>query len=149
MRHRQSGKILGRNSSHRKAMYRNMISALIEHGRIKTTITKAKELRRFAEKTITWGISLGDILGKPVEELSKEQRAKLVHHYRMAARLVPDKKLLTKLFKEVAPAMAKRDGEGGYTRIVKSYPRRGDNAPMALIELVTFEKKIEEVEETK
>ncbi|MBN2723673.1 MAG: 50S ribosomal protein L17 [Deltaproteobacteria bacterium] len=147
MRHRHTGKILGRNSSHRKAMYRNMVSALIEHGRITTTVAKAKELRRFVEKTITWGISLGEILGKPVEELTADQRAKLVHHYRMAARLLPDKNLLTKLFREVAPSLAQREGDGGYTRIIKSYPRRGDNAPMALIELVNYEKKVP-VEET-
>lgn len=139
MRHRESGRRLGRNSAHRKAMYRNMVCSLIEHGRILTTLPKAKELRSFVESTITWGTSLGDLILKPKDELTPQESARVLHHYRMARRMVPDRKLLTRLFREIAPVMMSR--KGGYTRIIKAGNRRGDNAPMALIELIGIEKK--------
>jgi len=134
MRHRKSGRPLGRNSAHRSAMYRNMVTSLLEHERITTTEAKAKELRRFAERTITRGLSVQAILAKPAEERSAGEKASIVHAYRMAGRLVRSKDVLDKLFTEIAPRYAK--GGGGYTRIVKTVPRVGDAARMAIIELV-------------
>lgn len=134
MRHRDAGRKFGRNSTHRNAMFRNMVTSLLDHGRIKTTEPKAKELRRFVEKTITRGISVHELVAKPVDARSKEEQALVVHAYRMAARLVRTAGALDKLFKEVAPRF--KDRHGGYTRIVKLAPRAGDGAPMALIELV-------------
>ena len=134
MRHRKSGRPLGRNSSHRKAMYRNMVTSLLEHERITTTEAKAKELRRFAEKTISRGLSVQELLKKPVEERSADDKARIVHAYRMAGRLVRSREILDKLFTQIAPRYAERPG--GYTRIVKTAPRVGDAARMAIIELV-------------
>ena len=134
MRHRDAGRKFGRNSTHRNAMFRNMVTSLLDHGRIKTTEPKAKELRRFVERTITRGISVHALVAKPVETRSKEEQALVVHAYRMAARLVRTRGALDKLFKEVAPRF--KDRHGGYTRIVKIAPRAGDGAPMAIIEFV-------------
>jgi large subunit ribosomal protein L17 len=134
MRHRDAGRKLGRNSTHRAAMYRNMVTSLLDHGRIKTTEPKAKELRRFVERTITRGISVHELVAKPVDERTPVEQAKVVHAYRMAARLVRTSETLSKLFTEVAPRF--KDRHGGYTRIVKIAPRPGDGAPMAIIELV-------------
>jgi large subunit ribosomal protein L17 len=134
MRHRKSGRPLGRNSTHRAAMYRNMVTSLLEHERITTTEAKAKELRRFAERTITRGLSVQAILAKPEEERTGAEKASIVHAYRMAGRLVRSRDMLNKLFTEIAPRYAK--GGGGYTRIVKTAPRVGDAARMAIIELV-------------
>lgn len=145
MRHRQSGRRLGRNSTHRKAMYRNMVSSLIEHGRILTTLPKAKELRIFVEKTITWGTSLGELVTLPQDQLTQEQRIRVLHHYRMARRMLPDRILLTRLFREIAPQMLTR--HGGYTRIIKAGNRRGDNAPMAMIEIIGIHKAVAPVAE--
>lgn len=146
MRHRKAGRKLGRSSSHRKAMFRNMAMSLIEHGRIKTTLPKAKELRRIVEKLVTWGTSLGDLLDKDPKDMTPEERAKVVHHYRMARRMVPRKDVLSILFREVAPLYKGR--AGGYTRIVKGMTRHGDNAPTAIIELIGYEpRQAEEVEE--
>ncbi len=149
MRHRESGRKLGRNSSHRTAMWRNMVSALIEHGRIVTTLPKAKELRSYVEKTITWGTSLGELVTLPQDQLTPEQRVRVLHHYRMARRMLPSRTLLTRLFREIAPQMLER--KGGYTRIIKAGNRRGDNAPMALIEIIGLgaPKKEEEKSEEK
>jgi large subunit ribosomal protein L17 len=116
-------------------MFANMTTSLIRHERIKTTVAKAKELRRVAERTITWATSLGDVLTTDREQLDEAQRAKLVHHMRMARRVVKDREALVKLFEEVAPRFVGRPG--GYTRIVRfSENRRGDGAPMALVELL-------------
>lgn len=134
MRHRKSGRTLGRNSAHRKAMYRNMVTSLIEHERITTTHAKAKELRRFAEKTITRGLSVQELLAKPEGERTAQEKAKIVHAFRMAGRLIRSREMLTKLFTEVAPRYKERPG--GYTRIIKTAPRVGDAASMAIIELV-------------
>lgn len=134
MRHRKSGRPLGRNSSHRKAMYRNMVTSLLEHERITTTEAKAKELRRFAEKTISRGLSVQDLLAKPEGERSPEEKARIVHAYRMAGRLVHSREVLSKLFSDIAARYKERPG--GYTRIVKTAPRVGDAARMAIIELV-------------
>jgi large subunit ribosomal protein L17 len=134
MRHRKSGRPLGRNSAHRSAMYRNMVTSLLEHERITTTEAKAKELRRFAERTITRGLSVQEILAKPEEQRTGAEKASIVHAYRMAGRLVRSREILEKLFTEIAPRYSTRPG--GYTRIVKTVPRIGDAARMAIIELV-------------
>jgi len=127
-------------------MWSNMVASLVEHGRIKTTEAKAKELRRIAEKTITWATSLGDILSTERDKLTADQRSKLVHHVRMAKRVLKDKDILKKLFDEVGPQLAGRPG--GYTRIIRHYRfRHGDNAPMAYIELLSQEETNEEPEE--
>ncbi len=116
MRHRQSGRQLNRNSSHRKAMFSNMANSLIEHGIIKTTLPKAKELRRIAEPLIT---------------LAKTDS---VANRRLAFSRLRDKENVGKLFTELGPRYKERPG--GYTRIMKCGFRTGDVAPMAYIELV-------------
>ena len=123
MRHQNTGRKLSRSSSHRKAMFRNMVTSLIEHERITTTEPKAKELRRFAEKTISISLRLGDILTKSKEQRSPAEQGKYT------------RSVLHKLFDEVAPKLAGRPG--GYTRILKVGQRVGDAAPMAIIELVS------------
>jgi large subunit ribosomal protein L17 len=116
MRHLKSGRKLNRNSAHRKAMFRNMASSLFEHEIIKTTVPKAKELRRVAEPLIT---------------LAKEDS---VAHRRQAFDRLRDRDVVTKLFNELGPRYAERPG--GYLRIMKCGFRAGDNAPMAYVELV-------------
>jgi large subunit ribosomal protein L17 len=116
MRHQKSGRKLNRNSSHRKAMFRNMASSLFEHEIIKTTVPKAKELRRVAEPLIT---------------LAKEDS---VAHRRQAFDRLRDREVVTKLFNELGPRYA--DRPGGYLRILKCGFRAGDKAPMAYVELV-------------
>lgn len=122
MRHRKSGRKLNRNSSHRKAMFKNMAVSLLEHEMIKTTVPKAKELRRVIEPLIT---------------LAKEDS---VANRRLAYNRLQDKKILGKLFTEVGPKNKSRPG--GYVRILKCGFRKGDNAPMAMVELV--ERDVEE-----
>ncbi len=116
MRHRQSGRKLNRNSSHRKAMFRNMVASLVEHELIKTTLPKAKELRRYAEPLIT---------------LSKNDS---VSNRRLAFDRLRDKSTVGKLFNELGPRYEGRPG--GYLRIMKCGYRAGDKAPMAYVELV-------------
>jgi len=116
MRHRQSGRQLNRNSSHRKAMFRNMAASLFEHELIKTTLPKAKELRRHAEPLIT---------------LAKNDS---VANRRLAFDRVRDKAVVGKLFTELGPRYQARPG--GYVRILKCGYRAGDMAPMAYVELV-------------
>ena len=116
MRHRHSGRQLNRNSSHRKAMFRNMVSSLVEHELIKTTLPKAKELRRYAEPLIT---------------LSKSDS---VANRRLAFDRLRDKSTVGKLFGELGPRYEGRPG--GYLRIMKCGYRTGDKAPMAYVELV-------------
>ncbi len=116
MRHRKSGRKLGRNSSHRKAMFRNMAASLFRHEAIKTTVPKAKELRRVAEPLIT---------------LAKEDG---VANRRLAFSRLRDKEVVGKLFKDLGPRFKARPG--GYIRILKLGPRPGDAAPMALVQLV-------------
>ncbi|MFK8022053.1 MAG: 50S ribosomal protein L17 [Pseudomonadales bacterium] len=116
MRHRQSGRQLNRNSSHRKAMFRNMTTSLVEHELIKTTLPKAKELRRVAEPLIT---------------LAKEDS---VANRRLAFDRLRDKKAVGKLFSELGPRYEARPG--GYLRILKCGLRTGDAAQMAYVELV-------------
>ncbi len=116
MRHRKSGRQLNRNSSHRKAMFRNMACSLIEHEVIKTTVPKAKELKRVAEPLIT---------------LAKSDS---VANRRLAFSRMRDKAAVGKLFSEIGPRYQERPG--GYTRILKCGFRAGDAAPMAYVELV-------------
>jgi large subunit ribosomal protein L17 len=116
MRHQKAGRKLGRTSAHRKALYANLAGALIEHGRIKTTEAKAKEVRPIVEQMITLG-KRGD-----------------VHAHRQAVAFLRSKAVAHKLFAEIAPRFA--DRPGGYTRVVKLEPRQGDAAPMAYLELV-------------
>lgn len=137
MRHQKSGRKLGRNASHRRAMYRNMVTSLLEHGRIRTTEAKAKELRKFAERTISKGMRLGDVLEKPADKRSREEQARVVHAMRMAGRMVRSREVLNRLFSDIVPSFKGR--AGGYTRIMKMGRRPGDAAPMVVIELVNHE----------
>src|SRR5262245_30105111 len=133
MRHRNSGRKLGRNASHRKALFNNLVTSLLEHGRIETTEAKAKELRGFADATIKWGVSVHALVAKG-EKASATERAKIVHARRMARKTVKTDTALARLFGEIGPHFASR--KGGYTRMLKTRVRKGDAAPMALVELV-------------
>ncbi|MFT4652982.1 MAG: large subunit ribosomal protein L17 [Patiriisocius sp.] len=129
MRHRKSGRQLNRNSSHRTAMFKNMASSLVKHEVIKTTLPKAKELRRVIEPLIT---------------LAKQDS---VANRRLAMARTADREVVGKLFNELGPRYDARPG--GYTRILKCGFRSGDNAPMAYVELVDrpiTEEVAEEVE---
>ena len=134
MRHRKSGRKLGRKSSHRTALWNNMVTSLLTHGRIETTEAKAKELRGYAEATITWGISVHELVAKG-DKASPQERAQVVHARRMARQTVKTSEALNRLFSEIGPHFAKGKG-GGYTRILKTRVRKGDAAPMAYVELV-------------
>jgi large subunit ribosomal protein L17 len=119
VRHARTGKKLGRDSAHRKALYSNLAGALIEHGRIRTTVTKAKAVKPLAEQMITLG-RRGDL-----------------HARRQATSFLRSRDVVHKLFAEVAPLF--KDRPGGYTRIVKLGTRPGDSAEMAYLELVDEE----------
>lgn len=125
MRHRKSGRQLNRNSSHRQAMFKNMAGSLVKHEVIKTTLPKAKELRRVIEPLIT---------------MAKEDS---VANRRLAFARTGDKEVVGKLFNELGPRYEAR--QGGYTRILKCGFRAGDNAPMAYVELV--DRPVVEAEE--
>ena len=127
MRHHKSGRKLNRNSSHRKAMFSNMTNSLFDHEIIKTTLPKAKELRRVAEPLIT---------------MAKKDS---VANRRSAFSSLRDKEMVGKLFNELAPRY--KDRPGGYTRIMKCGFRSGDAAPMAYIELVDRPEEAVAVEE--
>jgi large subunit ribosomal protein L17 len=133
MRHGNLGRRLGRNATHRAAMFNNMVTALFTYGRIETTEAKAKELRRFADNTISWGVSVHALVAKG-DKTTPAEKAKLIHAKRMARKTVMTKDALMRLFAEIGPHFATRPG--GYTRILKSRIRKGDAAPMAMIELV-------------
>ncbi|MBM3678754.1 MAG: 50S ribosomal protein L17 [Actinobacteria bacterium] len=119
MRHAKAGRKLGRDSSHRRALYANLAGALIQHGRIETTEAKAKAVKPYAEKMITLG-KRGDLHARRLA-MAELRSNDVVHH----------------LFANVAPRFA--DRAGGYTRIVKVGPRQGDAADMVLLELVDFD----------
>jgi large subunit ribosomal protein L17 len=123
MRHIKAGRRFGRTTSHRTAMFRNMVTSFLEHEKVTTTDAKAKELRSIAEKMISLG-KKGDL-----------------HAMRQAASYIRDKKVVTKLFTTIAPRYT--DRPGGYTRIIKLGIRPGDNASLSIIELVEeqFDKK--------
>ena len=125
MRHRKSGRQLNRNSSHRQAMFKNMAGSLVKHEVIKTTLPKAKELRRVIEPLITMA------------------RQDSVANRRLAFARTGDKEVVGKLFNELGPRYEARPG--GYTRILKCGFRAGDNAPMAYVELV--DRPVVEAEE--
>ena len=143
MRHRKKGKKFNRNKDHRRALFRNLVSALLKYESIRTTEAKAKEISRLAEKIISFA-KLGTLSAR-----------------REAAKLITDKKLLTKVFNVLGPRFKSR--KGGYTRIYKLNTRPGDNAPIVLLELVektekekpkkkkpkTEEKKVKEKEKEK
>ncbi len=116
MRHGNTGRNLSRTSSHRKAMFKNMMVSLLRHELIKTTVAKAKELRRFMEPMIT---------------MAKEDN---LHKRRLAYTRLRDRDIVQKLFADIAPFYKSRPG--GYLRILKCDFRKGDNAPMAIVELV-------------
>lgn len=121
MRHSKAGRRLGRKTSHREAMFRNMVTSLLDHGKITTTDAKAKEIRVVAERMITLG-KRGDL-----------------HSMRLAASVIREKTVVSKLFSTIAPCY--KDRLGGYTRIIKLGIRQGDAAPLSLIELVEEEIK--------
>jgi large subunit ribosomal protein L17 len=123
MRHRVAGRILGRSSGHRRALRRNLVTALFMHGQIETTEAKARAIRPAAERLIT--------LAK--RGLQRDEAGQ-VHARRIAAARLYGKSAVSKLFDEIAPQY--QDRPGGYTRMVKIGRRRGDNAEMALLELV-------------
>lgn len=161
MRHKKTGRKFNRNSSHRRAMLRNLAANLILHERIETTEAKAKELRRVADRLITRALRLGDDLTIDVETLKGAKKdsvvaarvaaRRLVANYlptKMATKTVTgdktsqtfeDVNLVDKVFSTIAPRYLERvklGKGGGYTRITKLGERRGDNAPMAIIEFV-------------
>ena len=133
MRHRNSGRKLGRSSSHRKALWANMVTSLVTYGRIETTEAKAKELRRFADDTISWGVSVHSLVAKG-DKMSAADKVKVLHARRQARKMIKTRGALQRLFTEIGPHFAKR--AGGYTRILKTRTRKGDAAPMAFVELV-------------
>jgi len=116
MRHQVKGRKLGRSPAHRKALFRNQLSSLVKAERIRTTLQKAKELRPLAEKVVTQG------------------KRDTLHARRRVNRLISDRELVKKLFDEIAPRYHERPG--GYTRIIKLGPRKGDGAEMAYLEFV-------------
>jgi large subunit ribosomal protein L17 len=124
MKHQVVGRKLGRNPSHRKAMLRNIVTSLLEHERIVTTVPKAKEVRRIADKMITLG-KRGDL-----------------HARRQVLSYIRTKDVVAKLFDDLSPQYA--DRQGGYTRIIRTGTRHGDAAPMAIVELVGYEEVYEE-----
>jgi large subunit ribosomal protein L17 len=146
MRHRNAGRQFSRNTSHRKAMFRALTANLVAHERIETTDAKAKELKRVAERLITHAVRLGDVAYTPQDELSAADKAKRhaaqAHMGRFLRRFAVVKQsgedvkidLVEKVFLDLARRFKGRPG--GYTRIIKLGHRRGDNAPMALVEFV-------------
>lgn len=125
MRHRKAGRKLGRTSSHRDAMLRNMVTSLLDQERIVTTVPKAKEARRLAEQMITLG-KRGDL-----------------HARRQAMAYIRSENTVTKLFSQLSSQYA--DRQGGYTRIIRTGKRIGDAADMAIIELVDYKESVGEV----
>jgi large subunit ribosomal protein L17 len=120
MRHRVSGRHFGRTANQRKALLRGLITSLIEHQRIETTLARAKEVKKLAERVVTLGIK-GDL-----------------HSKRIALSEVPNRKAIAKLFGEIAPRLSGRNG--GYLRLVRTRNRVNDAAPMAVLEFVDYEE---------
>ncbi len=135
MRHLKSGRKLGMSPTHRKAMFRNMVTSLMLHGQIRTTETRAKELRRIADKLITLGkrVPPSALASLDGDDLAKA-RAKRVHAIRQVRRWVNDREALDKVFNEYAERFEARPG--GYTRLAKLGYRTGDNAPMNVVSLM-------------
>lgn len=120
MRHKVDGRLFGRPANQRKALLRGLVASLLEHERIETTVAKAKEVRKIAEKVITLGIK-GDLAAK-----------------RLALSYVPNRTVVAKLFKEIAPRFSGRNG--GYLRIIHSRQRVNDSAPLAVLEFIDYEE---------
>jgi len=120
MRHKVDGRLFGRPANQRKALLRGLVSSLLEHERIETTVAKAKEVRKIAEKVITLGIK-GDLAAK-----------------RLALSYVPNRTVVARLFKEIGPRFSGRNG--GYLRIIHSRQRVNDSAPLAVIEFIDYEE---------
>jgi large subunit ribosomal protein L17 len=151
MRHKKQGRKFGRNTSHRRAMFRALTANLVLHERIETTDAKAKEVRRIAERVLTQAIRLGNVAYTPHADLKPADRARRLAAQRQVGRFLQrfgvrddgeeSKKvdLVEKVFVDLAKRFNGRPG--GYTRIVKVGPRRGDNAPMSILEFV---EKLEE-----
>ncbi len=129
MKHLKGFNTLNRTHAHRRALYRNMVEALIENEKITTTVAKAKELRRVAEKIIT------------------KAKVKNLHTIRQINKLIKDETLLMKLFNDIAPRYEKRNG--GYTRIIKLTARKGDGAEMCIIELLGEEEQVSKKKKAK
>jgi large subunit ribosomal protein L17 len=130
MRHRTAGRQFGRNSSHRKALFRSLVTTFFKHERIETTAAKAKEIQPMTEQMITLG-KRGDL-----------------HAIRQAASFIRSREIVQRLFKEIAPRYS--DRKGGYTRLVKTRRRLGDGADMAILELIDYKMvKKEKSAETK
>lgn len=121
MRHKKAGKQLGRDTKHRRALFRNLVTSLLEHGKIETTVAKAKVIRPIAEKMITIGKRGG------------------LHERRQALSYIKSEAVVSRLFESIAPRFL--DRAGGYTRVVPTRRRRGDSAPMAVVELIESGKK--------
>src|SRR4051812_14688669 len=134
MRHQKSGRKFSRKSGPRHALLSGLVTSLIEHERIKTTDPKAKELRKVAERTISWATSVGNLVGN--EKADAADKARIVHAMRQAQRIVKHKPILQKLFEEVGPRFVGR--AGGFLRIMKLGYRHGDAAPVSIVELVDF-----------
>jgi large subunit ribosomal protein L17 len=128
MRHKVDGRLFGRPANQRKALLKGLVASLLEHERIETTVAKAKEIRKIAEKIITLGIK-GDL-----------------HAKRLALSYVPNRTVVSKLFSEIAPRFAGRNG--GYLRIIQTRTRVNDSSPMAVIEFIDYED-IRKVKEAK
>lgn len=129
MKHLKGFNTLNRTHAHRRALYRNMVEALIENEKITTTVAKAKELRRVAEKIIT------------------KAKVKNLHTIRQINKLIKNETLLMKLFNDIAPRYEKRNG--GYTRIIKLAARKGDGAEMCIIELLGEEEQVSKKKKAK
>lgn len=121
MRHKKAGKQFGRDTKHRRALFRNLVTSFLEHGKIETTVSKAKAIKSIAEKMITTG-----------------KRGNL-HDRRRALAYIKSESVVTKLFDQIAPRFL--DRPGGYIRIVRTRRRLGDSAPMAIVELMDTGKK--------
>lgn len=129
MRHKVSGRLFGRTASQRKALLKGIVSSLLEHQRIETTLAKAKAAKGIAEKIVTMGIK-GDL-----------------HSKRLALSYVPNRSVVSKLFSEIAPRFSGRNG--GYLRIVQTRNRVNDGAPMAVLEFIDYENIKKPKEEKK
>ena len=159
MHHKKAGRKFGRNTPHRRAMFKNLAANLLLHERVETTEAKAKEIRSILERLITRATRLGDELTVDVGKLKESERVRVVARRVAAQRLVArdlpktgtktlsdgtteQVDLVHKLFHDIAPrflARVKANKGGGYTRVIKLNPRRGDNSPMAIIEILPAE----------
>jgi len=142
MRHQKSGRKFSRKSGPRHALLSGLVTSLIEHERIKTTDPKAKELRKVAERTISWATSVGSLVGN--DKADAADKARIVHAMRQAQRIVKHKPTLQKLFEEIGPRMVGR--AGGFLRIMKLGYRHGDAAPVSIVEFVDRVEPSDEAE---